>query len=158
MCNWKSYTIYDSNQGHAGTSTAHIHTGMWGVGQIALFSLLFLLCLSLFAKLLLAVSVIIKLLTCSSLVSHMTVNAQTEILAINSGPECVSAEKNKKTKSIHTHTHTCTWKWQDSLLKFLLLLFMWRNRTFALRHDGVRSILCLKTCAMSDGRGESHGH
>lgn len=105
MCNWKSYTIYDSNQGHAGTSTAHIHTGMWGVGQIALFSLLFLLCLSLFAKLLLAVSVIIKLLTCSSLVSHMTVNAQTEILAINSGPECVSAEKNKKTKSIHTHTH-----------------------------------------------------
>lgn len=35
----------------------------------------------------------------------MTVNAQTEILAINSGPECVSAEKNKKTKSIHTHTH-----------------------------------------------------
>lgn len=36
----------------------------------------------------------------------MTVNAQTEILAINSGPECVSAEKNKKTKSIHTHTHT----------------------------------------------------
>lgn len=85
----------------SGTSTAHIHTGMWGVGQIALFSLLFLLCLSLFAKLLLAVGVIIK---CSSLVSHMTVNAQTEILAINSGPECVSAEKNKKTKSIHTHT------------------------------------------------------
>lgn len=70
-------------------------------------------------------SVIIKLLTCSSPVSHMTVNAQTEILAINSEPECaVSAEKirliksriwifseiavclfvwNKKTKSIHTH-------------------------------------------------------
>lgn len=84
----------------------------------------------------------------------MTVNAQTEILAINSGPECVSAEKNKKTKSIHTHTHVHV----EVTGQFLLLLFMWRNRTFALRHDGVRSILCLKTCAMSDGRGESHGH